>query len=195
MPFPFNENIILENERTRLQPVSVEDTANLLAVATADEKLLQYSPSRIHSAEYLKEYIEKALALRANSERYTFSVFDKQANEYAGSTSFLNISDYDMRLEIGATWIGRKFQKTGLNRNCKYLLLGYAFDNLLYERVEFRTDERNTASRTAIENIGGRLEGILRSHTLMPDGFRRNTACYSILKNEWEQMKDSFLRH
>jgi RimJ/RimL family protein N-acetyltransferase len=73
-------------------------------------------------------------------------------------------------------------------------MLAFAFDELKAERVEFKTDERNTASRTAIEKIGGQYEGLLRSHTLLTDGFRRNTICYSILRNEWEATKDNFLR-
>ena len=89
-------------------------------------------------------------------------------------------------------WQG--ISKTGLNRNCKYLMLEFAFEKIGAERVEFRTDERNTASRTAIEKIGGQFEGIFRSHTLMYDGFRRNTVCYSILKNEWINLKPFFLK-
>jgi RimJ/RimL family protein N-acetyltransferase len=130
-----------------------------------------------------------------NANRYTFTVFDKTKNAYAGSTSFLNISNPDDRLEIGATWYGKEFQRTGLNRNCKYLLMQYAFDNVGAERVEFRTDERNLASRQAIEKIGGQFEGILRRHTVMYDGFRRNTVCYSILKREWNELKNHFLDH
>ena len=88
----------------------------------------------------------------------------------------------------------KDFQKTGLNRNCKYLLLKFAFDELRAERVELKTDERNTASRNAIQKIGGQIEGILRSHTLMYDGYRRNTVYYSILKNEWQGLKENFLK-
>jgi RimJ/RimL family protein N-acetyltransferase len=194
MQFPFEKEIILENSRVLIRPMINEDSINLLQVATEDDDLIQYSPSRIHTPQYLEEYVQTALRLRQNQARYTFTIFDKQAGEYAGSTSFLNISAYDKRLEIGATWIGRKFQRTGLNRNCKYLLLQYVFNEMEYERVEFRTDERNTASRTAIEGIGGKYEGLLRSHTLMNDGFRRNTVCYSILRPEWDAMKHTFLR-
>lgn len=194
MHFPFQEDILLENSRVLLRPAGMNDSRNLMEVAIEDKDLLRYSPSLIYKPEYLEQYVQTALRLRKEGVRYTFSIYDKQAGEYAGSTSFLNISAQDKRLEIGATWIGRKFQRTGLNRNCKYLLLQYVFDVLQYERVEFRTDERNTASRTAIEAIGGKYEGLLRSHTLMNDGFRRNTVCYSILKPEWESMKQSFLR-
>jgi len=193
MNVPFNADIILENEVVLLRPVTRADIEHLLPVATQDKDLLQFSPLPIYNRSLLKNYIDKAMEGRENRTRYTFCVFDKTKNAYAGSTSFLNISNADDRLEIGSTWYGRTFQRTGLNRNCKYLLLAYAFEQLGAERVEFKTDERNTASRQAIEKIGGKFEGILRRHTLMYDGFRRNTVCYSILKTEWAALKDHFL--
>ena len=193
MNFPFDKEIILENSVVLLSPLQIGDFSNLQHVATKDNDLLQFSPTQVHSPDLLKSYIEKAVAERQNKTRYPFSIFDKTKNAFAGSTSFLNISNVDSRIEIGSTWIGKDFQKTGLNRNCKYLLLEFAFDQLNAERVEFKTDERNLPSRMAIEKIGGRFEGILRSHTLMYDGYRRNTICFSILKNEWANLKTHFL--
>ncbi len=194
MTFPFDEEITLENSFALLRPLQIRDVDNLLPVAASDKDLLQFSPLPIYTGELLKQYIEKALNDRQNRNRYPFLIFDKTKNAFAGSTSFLNISNGDSRLEIGATWIGKEFQKTGLNRNCKYLMLSFSFDKLNAERLEFKTDERNLKSRAAIEKIGGQYEGLLRSHTLMSDGFRRNTVCYSILKNEWTEAKNNFLR-
>jgi RimJ/RimL family protein N-acetyltransferase len=195
MNFSFDEEIILENSFALLRPINKTDIDNLLPVATKDKYLLQFSPAQIFTAELLKTYIDSAVENKISKNRYAFIVFDKTRNQFAGSTSFLNISNPDDRLEIGSTWYGDEFQRTGLNRNCKYLLLQYAFDNLEAERVEFKTDERNLASRKAIEKIGGQFEGILRRHTLMSDGFRRNTICYSILRSEWAELKKHFLEH
>ena len=194
MDFSFEKEIILEDSRVMLRPLLASDLENLLTPAISDEKLLQYSPKPIHSRDLMTEYIKTALADRTSHDRYAFTIFDKQASAYAGSTSFLSVSNYNLRLEIGHTWLGTGFQKTGLNRHCKFLLLSYAFDELGFERVELKTDERNKASRAAIEKIGGKFEGILRSHTLMNDGFRRNSVYYSILKSEWPQLKAQFLR-
>ena len=194
MNFPFDHDIILENSFALLTPINEIDIDKLLAVATKDKDLLKFSPMPIYTRELLKAYIDKAIDNRRNKNRYTFVVFDKTKNAFAGSTSFLNISNPDDRLEIGGTWYGKEFQRTGLNRNCKYLLLEFAFDILNAERVEFKTDERNLASRKAIEKIGGQFEGILRRHTLMYDGFRRNTVYYSILKSEWNGLKDQLLK-
>ncbi len=192
MNFPFDKDIILENSTALLRPLQISDFNNLLKVATEDKNLLEFSPKPVYSKILLTDYIENAITERKKKSRYYFIIFDKRKNAYAGSTSFLNISNIDSRLEIGSTWIGKDFQRTGLNRNCKYLLLGFAFEELDAERVELKTDERNTASRNAIEKIGGKFEGILRSHTLLYDGFRRNTVYYSILKNEWGHLKANF---
>jgi RimJ/RimL family protein N-acetyltransferase len=194
MNFPFEHDIILENSSALLRPIDGTDVDNLLAVATKDKDLLEFSPMPVYTRELLEKYIGKAIDSRRNKNSYPFVVFDKRKNAFAGSTSFLNISNADDRLEIGGTWYGKEFQRTGLNRNCKYLLLEYAFNNLNAERVEFKTDERNLASRKAIEKIGGQFEGILRRHTLMYDGFRRNTVYYSILKSEWNGLKDLLLK-
>ena len=193
MNFPFEKEITLENSLALLRPLEFSDINNLLKIATEEEQLLQYSPLPISSEKLLTQYVQKSVKERENKTRYSFTIFDKRKNSYAGSTSFMNISNVDSRLEIGSTWIGKEFQRTGLNRNCKYLLLSFAFDELGAERVELKTDERNTASRNAIQKIGGRFEGILRSHTLMYDGFRRNTVYFSILKNECDKLNKDFL--
>lgn len=189
MNFDCSANIILQDERTLLRPLTTDDYPHLFPIALSDDKLLQYSPMPIYSAELLTQYMETAIIERQKQQRYAFIIFDKKANQYAGSTSFLNISNKDRRLEIGATWLGKPFQQTGLNRHNKWLMLQYVFEQLSFERVEFKTDERNTASRTAIEKIGAQYEGILRSHTVMYDGFRRNTVYYSILRGEWPAIK------
>ena len=192
MNFPFEKEIVLENTAVLLRPLKISDFNNLVNIATADKNLFQFFPKAAYSETLLRDYIDNAMEERKNKTRYHFIIFDKKKNTYAGSTGFLNISNADSRVEIGSTWIGKEFQRTGLNRNCKLLLLSYAFEELGAERVELKTDERNTASRNAIEKIGGKFEGILRSHTLMHDGYRRNTVYYGILKNEWEYLKNNF---
>lgn len=192
MNFPFETEIILENTTALLRPLQISDFNNLVNIATKDKDLLRFSPKPVYSESLLRDYIQSAVEERKKRSRYYFIIFDKKKNAYAGNTSFLNISNADSRVEIGSTWIGKEFQRTGLNRNCKLLLLTYAFEELGAERVELKTDERNTASRNAIEKIGGKFEGILRSHTLMYDGFRRNTVYYGILKDEWKDVKANF---
>lgn len=189
MNFNFDTDIILENKRVRLEPLAAHHYEYLLPIALKYPKLLQYSPSYFGTEKSLKAYINGALEQQSKQTRYAFVIYDKRTQSYAGSTSFGNIFSKHQRLEIGWTWIGKDWQRTGLNRNCKFLLLTYAFETLAFERVELKTDDRNEQSKTAIQAIGAKLEGLLRSHTLMTDGHRRDTVYFSILKKEWAGIK------
>ncbi|MDT7831708.1 GNAT family protein [Flavobacteriaceae bacterium S356] len=194
MKLNFKEDIILENDRVRLEPLTIEHVELLTPIAIDNPTLLKYSPPKFGTVDYLKEYIIRYVKMRTQHLIYAFAIYDKQKSTYAGSTSFMNISQVDERLEIGSTWIGKTFQRTGLNRHCKYLLMQYVFETLQFERLELRTDERNIQSQTAIKAIGGQYEGTLRGHLLMSDGFRRNTVCYSILKDEWKDIKSTIFK-
>ncbi len=195
MELKFKEVILLENKRVRLEPLSKTHLAGLLPISLAHPQLLQYSPSLFGDETKLNQYIQIALEARLTNSRYAFAIFDREHQRYVGSTSFGAVSNYDKRLEIGWTWLDPVVQGTGLNQECKYLLLHYAFEELKFDRVEFKTDSRNLQSRRAIEKIGGTYEGELRSHTLLADGFRRNTVYYSILAAEWMEFKKSIFGH
>jgi len=190
MIFDFSENIVLANIRVKMEPLELAHIEHLAAIATHNPDLLKYSPPKFGTRKLLTEYVERSITLRKKHLKYSFAIYDITRGSYAGSTSYLNISQENKRLEIGSTWIGKDFQRTGLNHNCKFLLLEYAFEHLNVERVAFQTDKRNIQSQKAIERIGGQYEGLLRSHTVMSDGFRRDTVCYSILKNEWQGLKE-----
>ena len=187
----FKKNIILENSRVRLLPLQIKHIDYVAPIVLKTPDLLKYSPPRFGTVELLAEYIAKNISLREKELKYPFIIFDKSVQEFAGCSSFMNVSLENQRLEIGSTWIGTDFQRTGLNRNCKYLLLSYAFEELGMERIELKTDARNLQSQQAIKGIGAQYEGRLRSHTLMSDGFRRDTVFFSILKAEWPRIKSS----
>ena len=187
--FDFSREIILENDRVLLRPLQVDDAHNLTNTACEDEDLMTYSFNRIHTPELLTSYLEEFAKERSDGTRYPLIVFDKIAQEYAGVTTFLNISNVHQRIEIGSTWIGKKFQGTGLNQHCKFLLMRHVFEELRFERLEFKIDARNTRSRRAVEKIGGKLEGEMRSHSELPNGIRRNTVIYSMLLEEWPTLK------
>ena len=194
MNFDISQNIIIENDRSLLRPLIAEDIEHLLPIAIQDKDLMDFSPSAIHRPELIQAYVDTALAAKAKGIRYPFIIFDKSNNQYAGTTSFGNMSNPNSRLEIGWTWIGKTFQRTGLNRNNKFLMLSYAFEQIDCLRVELKTDTRNVQSRTAMKKIGATEEGILRSHTVMSDGYRRDTIYYSILKSEWKGIKTSIFK-
>lgn len=191
MNLDFKSEIILENSRVRIEPLKEFHLDYLLPIALNHPDLLQFSPSVFGSESNLKLYIENALDAHSKKKRFPFVIFDKNSKKFIGSTSFGNISNHDQRLEIGWTWIEKKSQGTGLNKHCKFLLLQYIFEVLEFERVELKTDARNLQSRKAIEKIGAKFEGELRSHTLMLDGHRRDTVYYSIIKGEWIEIKSS----
>ncbi len=187
----FSKDITLENNSVLLRPLTSEDEDSLSKIAF-DADIWKYTVTRAMNSTELKDYINNALEERKRNFRYPFTIVENKSGEIAGSTSYGNVSVKDKRLEIGWTWLGKKFIGTGLNKECKFLLLQYAFEHLKFERVEFKTDFLNKAARRALEKIGAKEEGILRSHTLMHDGRRRDTVYYSILANEWPQVKKIF---
>jgi len=178
----------LENERVKLTLLDLSNYKHLTAISQ-EPHLVQYSLSKIDTPEDLKDYVQTAVDAYYHKTAMPFIVFDKQANAYAGFTRFGFINWHNKLLHIGWTWIGNSFQGTGLNKHMKFLILQYAFETLEFDKVEFRADERNMKSRKAIEKLGTTLEGILRKDTLMLDGFKRNTCCYGILKEEWPTIK------
>lgn len=183
----FEKEYILENNLVKLSPLKESDFDNLVHFSIKEPELWKYSLTQANSPENLKIYINKALEGRANKKEYAFIVYDKRANEYAGSTRFYDIQTENATLQLGYTWYGKEFQGTGLNKNCKYLLLSFAFDTLKMERVEFRADNENKRSIQAMKNIGCTVEGILRKNTYKPDGSRRDSIVLSILKEEWNK--------
>ena len=180
------QGVILENDLVSLSPLTLENHAKLHHIAF-QEKLVQFSPSAIYSPEALKNYVQVALEQQKQKTCIPFIVFDKRTDTYAGCTRYMGINWINKVLEIGSTWIGREYQGTGLNAQMKQLMLNHAFDEMYFEKVEFRIDERNLASRKAVEKLGAVLEGILRKNVYLLDGYKRNTCCYGILREEWKE--------
>jgi len=183
----------LENNIVKLSLLDLSNYKHLIEIA-AQDNLVQYSPSDIATPEDLKDYVENAVSGYYHKTTIPLIVFDKINNQYAGSTKYMNIDWNNKVLEIGATWIGKQFQGTGLNTNMKFLMLENAFETMNFEKVEFRIDERNIRSRKAVEKLGGVLEGILRKNVYLKNNYKRNTCCYSILKEEWPEIKLRILR-
>ncbi len=179
-----NAEIVLENEYVKLMPLTLDNFQHLNEIAS-QEKLVAFSPSDIETPEAFRKYVETALEFGKMNQAISFIIFDKIRQEYAGSTRYMNIQWVNKVVEIGSTWLGREFHGSGLNSHMKHLMLDYAFEKMDFEKVEFRIDERNIRSRKAVEKLGAKLEGILRKNVYLLDGFKRNTCCYGILKDEW----------
>ena len=180
------KDIILENQRVKLRRLTHDDYQHLEKFVLLEPELWQFSLLSLSNTVELKKYIERAVKLNLEGLEYPFIIFDKQTGQYAGSTRFYDIQTANKTLQLGYTWYGKKFQGTGLNQNCKFLLLQFAFEKLQIERVEFRADNRNKKSIAAMKSIGCVEEGVLRSHAVTPSGERRDSIVLSILKKEWE---------
>jgi RimJ/RimL family protein N-acetyltransferase len=129
------------------------------------------------------------LEAQAKGTLIVFTQVDQASGRGVGRTTFMNISRRDRGLEIGGTWLGRPWQRTGINTEAKYLLLRHAFEELGAVRVQLKTDARNLRSQAAIERLGAVREGVLRQHMLVRDGFIRDTVMYSIIDMEWPAVK------
>ena len=184
-PFDTKAQHVLENERVFLRPMVEADIQHLLPYALNEPEIWHYSLQAASSEEKMENYIRTAVEKRIVSDSYPFIVFDKKTNQYTGSTRFYDIQEVHDTVQIGYTWYGKAFQRTGLNWNCKFLLLQFAFDVLGMHRVEFRADALNSKSIKAIIGIGCTKEGILRQNVSTDTGQRRDSIVLSILKDEW----------
>jgi RimJ/RimL family protein N-acetyltransferase len=137
----------------------------------------------------LRAWFDTTRATADEGSEVPFATIDLASERAVGSTRFMTIAPEHRRLEIGWTWLGVAFQRSGANREAKFLQLTHAFDTLGAERVEFKTHARNVASRTALLGIGATFEGVLRHHTIMPDGSNRDSAFYGVIAPEWPAVK------
>jgi RimJ/RimL family protein N-acetyltransferase len=186
--------VTLEGRRVRLEPLDFRHVGDL-AIAGADEsiwRLLPYGP--ITTPDRMAAFVRDVLAIQARGTELPFAVVDRATGRAIGSTRYLEIRPEHHGLEIGGTWYGVAHQRTGVNTECKALLLAHAFETLAAIRVQLKTDLRNERSQRAIERIGATHEGILRENILMPDGYRRSTVYYSILDREWPEVKARLVR-
>ncbi|MCW3121286.1 MAG: putative acetyltransferase, family [Flavipsychrobacter sp.] len=179
------EQYILENDVVLLRPLEASDYAHLLWFSENEPDLWRFNYVGAAGADNLKTYIDRALTQRERELEYSFIVFDKRTGRYAGTTNFYNIRQDYKTLEIGFTWYGKEFQGTGLNINCKYLLLEFVFELLNWERVGFAANNANERSKHAMKSIGCTQEGVLRNASINAQGERIDIVVLSILKSEW----------
>lgn len=184
-------NLILETNRVILRPVEETDYHDFLHIARQDTDMWYYFSYNLSDDAQLQYWMEMAFADKEAGSRRPFTIIDKASGKIAGSSSMGNISFHDLRLEIGWSWLGKDYRSTGINRHAKFSMMSYAFEELNFERVEFKTDVENARARKGLQNVGGIEEGILRSHMTMWNNRRRTSIYYSVLKNEWPAVKQS----
>jgi RimJ/RimL family protein N-acetyltransferase len=180
----------LEGALVRLKPLQREHREDLLNAA-ADGELWNLWFTSVPSEKTVDSYIDFALNESSAERALPFVVFDKSTNKVIGSTRYCNATPSHRRLELGYTWYSKTYQKTGVNTECKFLLLTHAFETLNCIAVEFRTHWHNIASRNAITRLGAKQDGVLRNHQIDADGILRDSVVFSILQEEWPAVRKS----
>jgi len=178
--------ITLTGKYVRLEPMSERHVPGLTAVGL-DDSIWEYMLyGQVRTEEDIRRWVQDILS----RPDLPFVVVHLGSGRVAGATRYLNMVPEHRGLEIGGTWYGLEFQRTAVNTECKYLLMKYAFETLDCIRVQFKTDLLNVRSQKAIERLGARREGVLRNHMILPDGRHRDSVFYSILDNEWNNVKE-----
>ena len=181
------EPVVLAGDLVVLEPLAPAHHDELVAAAS-DGRLWELWYTSVPSPEAMAGAIEALLAEQAAGTRVPFTV-RRPDGQAIGMTTYLNIEPEVPRLEIGSTWTAASAQRTGVNAESKLLLLGHAFETLGCLAVEFRTHWHNRQSRAAIERLGAKRDGVLRSHRRLPDGSLRDTVVYSITAAEWPAVR------
>lgn len=182
------ETIQLIGEAILLRPMTKEDAEGIYACCQ-DERIWTHMSQTLQTREDVDAYIEQALAHQETGTEYPFVIVLRSTNEIVGSTRFFDIATAHKRLEIGHTWLTPSVWRTNVNTECKYLLLSYCFEQLHFQRVQIKTGHENIQSQKAIERIGATKEGTLRNHMIRPNGKVRHTVMYSVVQEEWSDVK------
>ena len=178
----------LEGQHTRLEPLSLAHQEALIAAA-GDGELWNSIVTIVPTRDTMAEYLQDALTAQAQGSELPFVVIQKATNRIVGTTRFYYIQPHQRNASIGYTWVATSAQRTAVNTESKLLLLTHAFEHWNCVRVEFVTDVLNQQSRAAILRLGARQEGILRNHLIMPNGRIRDSVCFSIIAEEWPEVK------
>src|SRR5580698_2664704 len=185
MPWP--EPVTLGGQHAQLKPLSHDHLAGLTE-AVKDGELWKLWYTSVPSAEGMAKEIDRRLGLQASGAMLPWTVFDADG-KIAGMTTYMNVDAANRRVEIGSTWYAKRVQRSGVNTQCKLLLLTHAFEKLDCIAVEFRTHFFNHQSRRGIERLGAKQDGILRNHQIAANGTLRDTVVYSIIASEWPTVK------
>jgi RimJ/RimL family protein N-acetyltransferase len=182
--------ITLDGQLVQLITLNKDHFSELEALA-ADKRIWQYYVYDGSDGNRLRVVLNAALVDMLNGIQLPFVIFLKREKRLIGSTRFMDIQPLHRKLEIGSTWLHPDYWGSEANLECKLLLLTYCFEKAGTSRVQFKTDENNIRSRKAIEKIGGKFEGILRHDMLRDNKTKRNSAYYSIIDEEWNEVKSN----
>ena len=188
----FVEPVTLRDRGVRLEPLALAHEDGLRAAA-ADGELWKLRITSVPEPQDTRAYIEAALKMREDGNRFAFAVVEDATDKVLGSTSYHDIVPAVKRVEIGWTWYRKSVQRTHVNTTAKLLMMGHAFDTLGCHVVGWRTDNYNFASQRAIERLGAKKDGVIRGHALRRDGTIRDTVMYSMRAGEWPEARAQLL--
>lgn len=180
--------ISLEGHGVRLEPLTAAH-ADGLSAAAADGRLWELWFTSVPTPDQTATYIADALAGQAAGHMLPWAVRELGTNAIIGTTRYHDIVPGADRVEIGWTWYAARWQRSHVNTACKLLLLSHAFESLRCQVVGLRTDNFNFASQAAIAALGAKRDGVIRHHMLRRDGTVRDSVMFSILANEWPDVK------
>ncbi|MDQ3137827.1 MAG: GNAT family N-acetyltransferase [Gemmatimonadota bacterium] len=178
----------LEGLAVRLEPLGIRHLDGLCAVGL-DPELWRLTVSRVLDRAAMERYVEEALAEQRAGTALPFATVWRDTGQVIGSTRFGNANAAHRRVEIGWTWVAGPWQRGRANTEAKFLMLQHAFDRWDCARVELKTSALNERSRAAIRRIGAREEGVLRRHMVNEDGSARDSVLFSIIAEEWPEVK------
>ena len=185
--------VTLEGSRVRLEPLSMDHFPALAEIAF-EPSLWQWMNDRIENEADLRRFVQSALDLSAAGTAMVWVTRSKIDGNIAGSTRFGDIHTTHRSLEIGWTWLHPRYQRSGINVEAKYLQLRHAFEEMGARRVAFKTHHQNMQSQTAILALGAKHEGVFRNHVIRYDGSTRHSYWYSIIAEEWPEVKENLER-
>jgi N-acetyltransferase len=184
----FRDPVTLKGRYASLMPLSQVHLADLIE-AVQDGQLWNLWYTSVPAPDGMAAEIERRLGLQKQGSMLPFAIIEAASGQAVGMTTYMHIDEANRRVEIGSTWYRKRVQRTGVNTECKLMLLKHAFESLNCVAVEFRTHFFNRQSRAGIERLGAKLDGILRQHQLGRDGTLRDTCVYSIIDAEWPTVK------
>lgn len=182
------EETVLRGRQVRLEPLRVAHAEELWPAASEPD-IWRFMGYDVRTADDLRAWIQDRVAAQVAGTALPFVQRDARTGVAFGSSSLFDWDAAHRGVEIGHTWIGASHRRSAANTEAKLLLMTHAFERLGAIRVQLKTDDRNARSKAAIQRIGARPEGVLRSHRIMPDGFRRDSAYFSVLASEWPEVK------
>ncbi len=192
MTTPFVTPIVLSQRGVRIEPLALSHEDGLRQAAM-DGELWKLRVTSVPEPENTRKYIEDALKMREDGNRFAFAIIDEASGKVLGSSSYHDILPAVKRVEIGYTWYAKSMQRSHVNTTCKLMLMTHAFETLGCNVVGWRTDNFNFASQKAIERLGAHKDGVIRGHALRRDGTIRDTVMYSLRVGEWAEVKAQLL--